>query len=57
MKNYPHTWLKSRNNTEANIEGNSINVSHVEYQNYLNAKENTLQNNLKKYTIYLIHLT
>jgi hypothetical protein len=46
MKNYLLTWLKSRNNTKADIEDNPI--LQVEYQDYLNTKRDILKNNSKR---------
>jgi hypothetical protein len=48
MKNYLLTWLKSRNNTEADTEGNHIDILHVEYQDYLNTKRDILKSNSKR---------
>jgi hypothetical protein len=39
MENYPLTWLKSEQNSKADIEENPTNVPQVEYQDYLNTKE------------------
>ena len=47
MKNYLLTWLKSRNNTKADIEDNPIDILQVEYQDYLNTKRD-IKKQLKK---------
>jgi len=39
MKNYPLTWLKSKQKSKADTEKNPIDVSPVEYQDYLNINE------------------
>ena len=39
MKNYPLTWLESKQKSKADTEENPTNVPPVEYQDYLNTKE------------------
>jgi hypothetical protein len=39
MKNYPLTWLESKQHSKADTEGNPTDVLPVEYQDYLNTKE------------------
>jgi len=39
MKNYPLTWLESKQHSKADIEGNLNDVLPVEYQDYPNTKE------------------
>jgi hypothetical protein len=39
MKNYPLTWLKRKQNFEADTEENPTNVPLVEHQDYLNKKK------------------
>ena len=39
MKNYPLTWLESKQKSKADTKENPTNVSLVDYQDYLNTKE------------------
>ena len=39
MKNYPLTWLESKQKSKADTEENPTDVPPVEYQDYLNIKE------------------
>ena len=48
MKNYSLTWLKSEQNSKADTGRNPTNVSQLEYQDYLNIKEDILKNNSKR---------
>jgi len=48
MKNYSLTWLKSEQNSKADTGRNPTNVSQLEYQDYLNTKEDILKNNSKR---------
>jgi hypothetical protein len=38
MKNYPLTWLESKQKSKADTEENPTDVPPVEYQDYLNTK-------------------
>jgi hypothetical protein len=53
MEYYSLTWLKRKTNMEACAKKNHIDVLQVEYQDYLNTKENILKTDSKKmYNIY-----
>jgi len=39
MENYPLTWLKSKQHSKADTEGNPTDDPPVEYQDYLNTKK------------------
>jgi hypothetical protein len=39
MENYPLTWFRSEKKSKANAGGNSTDVPHAEYQDYMNTNE------------------
>jgi hypothetical protein len=39
MKNYPLTWLESKQHSKADTKRNPTDISPVEYQDFLNTKE------------------
>jgi len=47
MKNYPLTWLESKQKSKADTEGNPNGVPPVEHQDYLNIKETYSRMNQK----------
>jgi len=57
MENYTLIWLKSEQNSKANIEENPTDIPHVKYQDYLNTKETYYKMTWKEHTTYSIHLT
>jgi hypothetical protein len=47
MEYYPLTWFKIKTNTEIGTEKNHTIIQQIEYQKYLNTKDNMLKTKLK----------